>query len=722
MKNIQKEKSLLFILCFAFSTAFAQTYKLVDNKGTIKDVVGSPWLTKEGGNAIYNKNTGNVVIGNGTEPATVNANAALQFTQTDKGIMIPKVALVELFNPSPFAALGPSDDGLLVYNTATGGLAPWFFSPGFYYWSAINSWIPLIPRNGNVLFSLTGGFDGDISGLATQILIKQNAVNTGKIANGAVTNAKLQHSTITINGTPVALGESATITPSPVGTPLGEAKIWVGDGIAQELQMGGDVTMNSSGLTTIGNEKVTNAKIADDAVTTAKILNANVTNAKLANSTVKINGTTITLGQQDATISASPGGTTLGSAKMWVGDVNNAARAVDITGDVTINNTGLNTIGSSKVTAGKIAGEAVTEAKIAGGAVTEAKIGGGAVTEAKIATNAITTAKILDANVTNAKLANPTFTINGTTITLGQQDATITASPVGTALGESYIWVGDADNLAQAHLMSGDVTISNTGVTTIGASKVTYDKIQNVSATNSVLGRVSAGAGAIEEIPTTGSGNVVRANAPTFTGLVTTVASSGSSAGFRIPHGTAPSSPVDGDLWTTVGGLWLRQNGNTHRLAGLTVGTLDFTGTTLTFGSSTAASTIGIGTGATVSGSTKTVNIGTGATDGTTNVTIGSATGVSTTKINGSVQYTYTSTSSALTLTASHRYVVVRAGVAITLPAPAAVPGTIYTIIAKAAGVTISAFRNFLDTNTTTIGNGTSITIISNGVNWEQVN
>ena len=45
---------------------------------------------------------------------------------------------------------------------------------------------------------------------------------------------------------------------------------------------------------------------------------------------------------------------------------------------------------------------------------------------------------------------------------------------------------------------------------------VAYAKIQNVSATDRVLGRTTAGAGDIEEIATTGSGSVVRATSPTL--------------------------------------------------------------------------------------------------------------------------------------------------------------------------------------------------------------
>lgn len=45
--------------------------------------------------------------------------------------------------------------------------------------------------------------------------------------------------------------------------------------------------------------------------------------------------------------------------------------------------------------------------------------------------------------------------------------------------------------------------------------------------------------------------------------LLTTKASASGGAGFRLPHGAAPSSPVDGDMWTTSSGLFFRQNGVT---------------------------------------------------------------------------------------------------------------------------------------------------------------
>ncbi len=49
----------------------------------------------------------------------------------------------------------------------------------------------------------------------------------------------------------------------------------------------------------------------------------------------------------------------------------------------------------------------------------------------------------------------------------------------------------------------------------------------------------------------------------TFTTLVSTPASTTGTAGLRIAHGAAPSSPVNGDMWTTTSGLYVRINGAT---------------------------------------------------------------------------------------------------------------------------------------------------------------
>lgn len=55
-------------------------------------------------------------------------------------------------------------------------------------------------------------------------------------------------------------------------------------------------------------------------------------------------------------------------------------------------------------------------------------------------------------------------------------NATFVANPAAggqtNTLASGLIWVGNGSNIAQARTMSGDVTLSNTGVTAIGANKV----------------------------------------------------------------------------------------------------------------------------------------------------------------------------------------------------------------------------------------------------------
>lgn len=137
----------------------------------------------------------------------------------------------------------------------------------------------------------------------------------------------------------------------------------------------------------------------------------------------------------------------------------------------------------------------------------------------------------------------------------------------------------------------------------------------------------------------------------TFTGLVTTVLSATTGAGFNLPHGAAPTTPVNGDVWTTTSGLFARINGGTQQYAPLGstntfTGTNTFSGATVSFGTSTAASTINVGTGATLTATTKAINIGTNGVSGsTTNITIGNSVSgaTSTTTVAGTLNATGTS-------------------------------------------------------------------------------
>ena len=77
------------------------------------------------------------------------------------------------------------------------------------------------------------------------------------------------------------------------------------------------------------------------------------------------------------------------------------------------------------------------------------------------------------------------------------------------ALANGKIFVGNITDDAVAVTMSGDATLDNTGALTIAADAVTYAKIQNVSDTDKLLGRATAGSGIVEEIACTAAGRAI---------------------------------------------------------------------------------------------------------------------------------------------------------------------------------------------------------------------
>jgi hypothetical protein len=82
-----------------------------------------------------------------------------------------------------------------------------------------------------------------------------------------------------------------------------------------------------------------------------------------------------------------------------------------------------------------------------------------------------------------------TFTVDSKGRITAAGNATITGtSPVGSYLPNGAIWLGNALNQAAEVIMSGDVTITNTGVTSIGAGKVTNNMLAGGITSNKLVG------------------------------------------------------------------------------------------------------------------------------------------------------------------------------------------------------------------------------------------
>lgn len=114
----------------------------------------------------YSQNVGINITGNA--PA---ASAGLDVDFTDKGLLIPRVALTALNAAGPITSPTTS---LLVYNTATTGTTPNNVYPGYYFWNG-SSWERLnVEKNkrfltSNLASSTVANTLTDITGLSFSV-------------------------------------------------------------------------------------------------------------------------------------------------------------------------------------------------------------------------------------------------------------------------------------------------------------------------------------------------------------------------------------------------------------------------------------------------------------------------------------------------------------------------------------------------------------------------
>jgi len=136
-----------------------------------------------------NLNAQNIGINaTGSAPA---ASAGLDVDFTNKGLLIPRVALTATNVAGPVAAPATS---LFVYNTATAGVSPNNVLPGYYYWDGAK-WVSLGGSGGKdwgilgnagtaVGTNFLGTTDNNSFALRTNNVERMRVLNTGFVGIG----------------------------------------------------------------------------------------------------------------------------------------------------------------------------------------------------------------------------------------------------------------------------------------------------------------------------------------------------------------------------------------------------------------------------------------------------------------------------------------------------------------------------------------------------------
>ncbi|MEI7526381.1 MAG: hypothetical protein WCJ95_18685, partial [Mariniphaga sp.] len=134
--------------------------------------------------------------------------------------------------------------------------------------------------------------------------------------------------------------------------------------------------------------------------------------------------------------------------------------------------------------------------------VTNLNIGGNAAT---VTTNANLTGDVtssgntttlstsgVTANTYGSATTVPVFAVDAKGRVTGVTNTTITGtSPIGSSLTSGNIIMGSNNNLAASVVPTGDITITNGGVTSISANAITTSKITNANVTNAKLDKIN---------------------------------------------------------------------------------------------------------------------------------------------------------------------------------------------------------------------------------------
>lgn len=451
------------------------------------------------------------------------------------------------------------------------------------------------------------GGSGDAVGDASS----QATVATQKAAEAATSAASAATSALQANNVAIEVASSVDIAETAAITATNYANVAETASVV--------ATTKASEASTSATNAASSASSASSSATSA---GASATNAASSEASAATSATTATTQAGIATTKASEATSSASSAASSASSASSSASSASTSATNAANSA--SSAATSASTATTQASNALSSASSAATSASNA---------ATSETNAASSASSASASATNA--ASSATSANSAKVAAeSARDATLAAFDsfddryLGTKTSDPTV-----DNDGNA-LLAGALYFNST----VGEMRL-YNGTSWVAAYVSGVGFVSK------------SGD-------TMTGKLNLPASSSTSAGLNIGHGSNPSAPVNGDLWGTSSSVFYRATGGTNAvvaftnvdqtyngrptlnngLSALNVITLGGTTDTSThnYGQSTVSQTVNVHAGATSSGNTKTLNIGTGGVSGsTTSISIGSTFGTSVTA-NGS--------------------------------------------------------------------------------------
>ena len=328
-------------------------------------------------------------------------------------------------------------------------------------------------------------------------VITPESVDTGQIADGAVTGSKIPSQAITNAKIAIDAIQGAVIAAGAIV----EAKLGVdavtSAKIADNAVLTAAIAANAVTTVNIANDAITTALIAENAVTSAVIAAGAITSTELG-----VDAVTSAKIADNAVTAAQIGADAVTTAKIANDAVTNALIATDaVNGDsIAANSVTASSIVAGTITASELAADSVTASQIAAGSVTASEIAANTITASQIAADAITANEIAaDAVTANAIAAN--------TITAAEIAAnTVTASQIA------------ADAITADEIAANAVTASAIAANTITASEIAADAIgANEIAANAITSdAIAANAITANEIAADAvTANAIQANAVT---------------------------------------------------------------------------------------------------------------------------------------------------------------------------------------------------------------